>query len=173
MWPTVCHDSWGPSLAEGTEFRAMSNMDRWRDAVLEGSSGSDQEEGGSMWAQAVLDDDDNGEDSAATPPQKWQDAVLDDSTAAQSRTAELLASTNEADSLREYTDDDSDSGQSPSQEDLSAPWWWAPRLRAAARSIKGQRLCASFPAKPLRIISCCTGASSESEVLKARNTCHA
>ena len=124
--------------------------------------------GKSTWAQAVLDDDACSDDS---PPQMlWQNAVLDDSAAAQNSSAALQASTNEAERLRELTDDDSDSGQSPSQEDLSGRWWWAPRLCAAARAVTGERLCASFPPQALRVMSCCTGASSESEALKAPHT---
>ena len=52
-----------------------------------------------------------------SPPQVWQDALLDDLKEAETSSEELQMSTKEADSLRDLTDDDSDSGQLPSSQE--------------------------------------------------------
>ena len=59
------------------------------------------------------------------------------------------------------------SSQSDVVENSDSKWWWVSVLREAVEAVTGNTLCSSFPQRPLRVLSCCTGCSAESEVLKA------
>ena len=97
----------------------------------------------------------------------WEAALLEDA-----QTGEMADATDDADEYREISEDESDSQKTPSSqsdvvENSDSKWWWVSVLREAVEAVTGNTLCSSFPQRPLRVLSCCTGCSAESEVLKA------
>ena len=93
----------------------------------------------------------------------WEDALFEDANSVPD--SEVAA---EADDARCLSEDDSDSQPSSQSECLEATWWWTSALGAAVMEVEGQELQNYIPQRPLRILSCCTGCSAESETLKAR-----
>ena len=97
----------------------------------------------------------------------WEAALLEDA-----QKGEMADATDDADEYREISEDESDSQKTPSSqsdvvENSDSKWWWVAVLREAVEAVTGKTLCSSFPQRPLRVLSCCTGCSAESEVLKA------
>ena len=98
----------------------------------------------------------------------WEAALLEDA-----RKGEVADEMDDADEYRELSEDESDSQKMPSsQGDIveisNSRWWWVAVLRKAVQVVTGKQINSSFPRRPVRVLSCCTGCSAESEVLKAQ-----
>ena len=97
----------------------------------------------------------------------WAEALLADVQSSQETEEQVLAQVEKA---RTDTSDASDSEPSQSDESVLESRWWVSRLR---KSMEALGLHDSFAAavqrsgRALRVLSCCTGCSAESEVLKA------